>query len=125
MGHVWLLGGAPNVVAQPQNIFERVASCAWTSSPTTVSYVIRSPRAVVARGSSYLLRLAWPRLRRQPRLGLRVCQGVACSYAWAARKSVGSSSERPISCSPIGRPAALKPQGTEMAGSPVMLAGMV
>ena len=28
ISHVWLLGGAPNVVGQPQNIFERVASCA-------------------------------------------------------------------------------------------------
>jgi hypothetical protein len=37
MGHVWLLGAAPNVVGHPQNIFELVASCACTSSPMTVS----------------------------------------------------------------------------------------
>ena len=37
IGQVWLLGGAPKVVGQPQNIFERVASWAWTSSPMTVS----------------------------------------------------------------------------------------
>src|SRR5213078_1904943 len=36
-GHVWLFGGAPKVVGQPQNIFERVLSCAWTSSPMTTS----------------------------------------------------------------------------------------
>src|SRR5439155_15279756 len=38
-GYVWLLGTAPNVVAQPQNIFERVRSWAWTSRPMTVSIV--------------------------------------------------------------------------------------
>jgi hypothetical protein len=36
-GHVWVLGRAPNVVGQPQNIFERVESWAWTSRPMTVS----------------------------------------------------------------------------------------
>src|SRR5437879_11804017 len=36
-GHVWLFGGAPKVVGQPQNIFDRVRSCAWTSRPMTVS----------------------------------------------------------------------------------------
>ena len=36
-GHVWWFGGAPKAVAQPQNIFERVRSCAWTSRPITVS----------------------------------------------------------------------------------------
>ena len=37
IGQVWLFGGAPKVVAQPQNIFERVRRWTWTSSPMTVS----------------------------------------------------------------------------------------
>ncbi len=60
IGQVWLLGGAPNVVAQPQNILERVASWACTSSPMTVSYVVRGGGA-------------------HARLGCRARQGVACS----------------------------------------------
>jgi hypothetical protein len=36
-GHVCVFGRAPNVVGQPQNIFVRVVSCAWTSSPMTTS----------------------------------------------------------------------------------------
>ena len=36
-GHVCELGAAPNVVGQPQNIFERVRSWACTSSPMTTS----------------------------------------------------------------------------------------
>jgi len=36
-GHVWVFGGAPKVVGQPQNIFVRVVSCAWTSRPMTTS----------------------------------------------------------------------------------------
>jgi hypothetical protein len=36
-GQVWELGGAPNLVGQPQNILERVRSWAWTSSPMTTS----------------------------------------------------------------------------------------
>src|SRR5690349_24462464 len=44
-GQVWVFGGAPNVVGQPQNILLRVVSCAWTSRPITTSYfVIGSPR---------------------------------------------------------------------------------
>src|SRR5437870_3824816 len=53
IGHVSLLGGAPNVVGQPQNILERVASWAWTSRPMTVSYVPSAkarPLAVPGRG---------------------------------------------------------------------------
>src|SRR2546430_17132841 len=45
-GQVWVFGGAPKVVGQPQNILVRVVSCAWTSRPMTTSYfVIGSPRA--------------------------------------------------------------------------------
>ena len=37
VGQTWLLGGAPNVVEQPQNIFEAVPSSTCTSSPITGS----------------------------------------------------------------------------------------
>jgi hypothetical protein len=36
-GHVWVLGSAPNVVEQPQNIFEAVPSSTWVSRPITGS----------------------------------------------------------------------------------------
>jgi hypothetical protein len=36
---MWVLGAAPNAVLLPQKIFEAVSSCAWTSSPITVSKV--------------------------------------------------------------------------------------
>jgi len=32
---VFTLGAPPNSVEQPQKIFERVSSCAWTSNPMT------------------------------------------------------------------------------------------
>jgi hypothetical protein len=35
MGQVAEFGGAPTVTGQAQNIFERVRSWAWTSSPMT------------------------------------------------------------------------------------------
>jgi len=38
MGQVCVLGGAPKVVLQPQNIFDWVNSSAWTSKPMTASY---------------------------------------------------------------------------------------
>jgi hypothetical protein len=37
VGHTWVLGGAPKVVAQPQNIFVFVPSSTCTSSPSTGS----------------------------------------------------------------------------------------
>src|SRR5207249_516299 len=43
--------------------------------------------------------------------GLRVCQSVACSYAWPTTSTVDSSKGRPAICRPIGRPSRLKPQG--------------
>jgi hypothetical protein len=36
-GQVWVLGSAPNVVEQPQNIFEAVPSSTWVSRPITGS----------------------------------------------------------------------------------------
>src|SRR3989449_4656739 len=49
-GHVWLFGGAPKVVGQPQNIFDRVRSCAWTSRPMTVSIVAGAVRPAFTVG---------------------------------------------------------------------------
>jgi hypothetical protein len=37
VGQTWLLGSAPNSVAQPQNIFDAVPSSTCTSSPSTGS----------------------------------------------------------------------------------------
>jgi hypothetical protein len=37
VGQTWVLGGAPNTVAQPQNIFVAVDSSTCTSSPSTGS----------------------------------------------------------------------------------------
>src|SRR5947209_13517856 len=37
-GQVRVLGGSPNPSAQPQNIFVRVDSWTWISSPMTASY---------------------------------------------------------------------------------------
>lgn len=37
MGQVFVLGGAPNSVEQPQNALERVSNCACTSRPITGS----------------------------------------------------------------------------------------
>ncbi|MCY1179659.1 hypothetical protein D9M73_200680 [compost metagenome] len=34
----WVLASAPKVVALPENIFDWVESCAWISSPITVSH---------------------------------------------------------------------------------------
>ena len=36
-GQVWMLGGSPNDSSQPQNIFVRVLSWTWISSPMTGS----------------------------------------------------------------------------------------
>ena len=36
-GQVWVLGSAPKVVSQPQNIFDAVPSSTWVSRPMTGS----------------------------------------------------------------------------------------
>ncbi len=61
--------------------------------------------------------------------------GVQVRYKWfvicihcivkATRKIPGSSKGFPAICIPTGRPAAVNPQGTEMAGNPVRLKGAV
>jgi GNAT superfamily N-acetyltransferase len=47
----------------------------------------------------------------------------ACSSAWAARRTVRSSSLRPTICSPTGRPDLVRPTGRLAAGWPVRLNG--
>ena len=54
--------------------------------------------------------------------------GAACAstdrpYSAAARMTTASSNRLPTSCSPMGRPCSLMPQGTLTAGLPVMLKG--
>src|SRR5262245_12675267 len=47
---------------------------------------------------------------------------AASSMAWPARNSVASSNGLPISCKPNGVPSEERPAGTEMPGTPAMLA---
>ena len=49
-------------------------------------------------------------------LGLLVCHGVACSYAWAILNKVPSPLGKAPICNPTGMLLSSKPQGTEMAG---------
>src|SRR5947209_6374560 len=39
-GQTWVLGAAPNSLAQPHHIFDLVLSWTWVSSPMTASYSI-------------------------------------------------------------------------------------
>src|SRR3989338_3644823 len=47
----WVLGSAPKVVALPEKIFDWVLSCAWISSPITVSHCICSISSESGRGA--------------------------------------------------------------------------
>src|ERR687887_1508914 len=55
-GHTWLLGSAPKVVGQAQNIFVAVASSTWVSMPMTVSKcrVSRSSKVAVTLSDTQL-----------------------------------------------------------------------
>src|SRR5262245_11131241 len=59
-----VLGGAPNAVDAPENIFERVFSCAWVSRPMTISHFIdsRSPGVPGGPGGSNLYPRRGPRM---------------------------------------------------------------
>ena len=46
-----MLGSAPKVVALPEKIFDWVLSCAWISSPITVSHCICSISSESGRGA--------------------------------------------------------------------------
>src|SRR5690348_11493310 len=50
--------------------------------------------------------------------GRRVCQSVACSQACASCSTTEYWPSAALICSPIGRPEALNPQGTEIVGQP-------
>ncbi len=45
-GQTWVLGSAPNVVGQPQNIFDTVPSSTCVSSPITGSYRLATSAAL-------------------------------------------------------------------------------
>src|SRR6476659_9793219 len=47
-GHVWTFGSSPKVTAQPQNIFVRVESWTWISSPITGSRVAPVAASAIA-----------------------------------------------------------------------------
>ena len=51
--------------------------------------------------------------------GILSAHGAAASNAAAARSTAASCRRRPTIWSPTGRPLRVKPQGTEMTGSPV------
>src|ERR1700747_3264440 len=50
--------------------------------------------------------------------GCLLCHSVSCSYACASASTVVSANGALTSWRPIGRPEAVKPHGTDMAGSP-------
>src|SRR5260370_41296320 len=52
------------------------------------------------------------------KVGCLPCHSVACSYACAIARTVDSANGAPTIWRPIGRPEVVKPQGTEIAGSP-------
>src|SRR3954470_5820729 len=49
--HVRVFGGSPNDSSQPQNIFVRVLSCTWISSPMTGSYARAATASATGRRS--------------------------------------------------------------------------
>ena len=59
------------------------------------------------------------------RAGRRSRLGDTASYPCAIWNKRASSNGRPISCSPMGSPADVNPQGIDMAGNPVALLGLV
>ena len=61
----------------------------------------------------------------QPHIGSRLCQAVACSYALATCRTRASPQCGPMICRPMGKPASVNPQGTEIAGNPQTLMGRV
>src|SRR5262249_4713660 len=57
--------------------------------------------------------------------GCRSVRPAVFSHAPTAVRTVDSASGGPMSWSPTGSPAAVKPQGSEIAGTPARLAGVV
>src|SRR5258705_9850133 len=66
-GHTCVLGGAPNAVEQPQNIFDLVRSCTWVSRPITVSQpALITPRPSPGPRARARMRLRSFHLREMP-----------------------------------------------------------
>src|SRR5215470_6796507 len=85
---------------------------AWASRP---------PRLPKGLGSGMQVPSFWLATIRQLRaviLGRRAYQSVACSYAWASRKTAASPPKGPLTCRPIGSPDPVNPHGIEMVGQP-------
>ena len=78
-----VLGGAPNAVDAPENIFDAVESCAWVSSPMTISQFMARPMGTEAR----LTHFAWVQCPSRFR-----CQSVARWY-WCATLSMRASAK--------------------------------
>ena len=91
------LGSSPNALRHPQNSLVAVASSQCTSSPITVSQSL-----MVAYGASTA---AWSSTTRP--------------------RSMASPSAGASTCTPTGRPSSPVPKGTEIAGWPARLEGMV
>lgn len=58
-----------------------------------------------------------------PRSGTRPASGLSRSHAAPIASTSASRNGLPMTCNPIGSPAAEKPHGTDSAGSPVRLPG--
>ena len=96
---MFTLGSSPKALRHPQNSLVAVASSQCTSSPITISQSVGSrPLRPTARA---------PRPRAPP--------GTASPL-----RSAGAST-----CTPTGRPSSPVPKGTETAGCPDRLDGMV
>ena len=95
-----VFSSSPQTFSQRQNIFVRVFSWTWISSPMTGSHSgIRSRSGTKSKPS-------------------------ARSSAWPARKRRFSENCGPISCRPTGRPSE-RPHGIERPGRPAMFGGIV
>ena len=97
MGQMFTLGSSPNALRQPQNSLVAVASSQCTSSPTTSSQSASRPRPLRSVGLD----------------------------DGATRNRTASPSAGASTCTPTGRPPAPVPNGTETAGCPDRLDGMV
>ena len=95
---MFTLGSSPNAFRHPQKSFVMVASSQCTSSPTTSS---------------------------QPSLTIPAPFGALASTTCATRNSRASCSAGASTCTPTGSPSAPVPKGTETAGCPERLEGMV
>ena len=94
-----MLGGSPNDSSQPQNIFVRVESWTWISSPMTGSQAFTTAAPLPSKP-------------------------IACSSACAASRIRFSLNAGPVIWNEVGRPS-LRPLGIEIAGIPASGIGTV